>query len=175
MNWALHVLQRENCLSISRAKWRLTSLHCKEESNYVFPEIKLRGLVLNFHIHTYVSDLYIPRTVHLFCCSQIGRPIAGRYKLLGTEAAQFPFWEFFPSFRYSIFTVCLSDQHFSFRHVPKGRDKMINFSPENDGLSLFILGGHVMFNDTLRMTKQFEVILLFPSLIFVILHFWASN
>jgi hypothetical protein len=36
--------------------------HCKEDSNYVFPEIKLRGLVPNFNIHTSVSDLYIPRT-----------------------------------------------------------------------------------------------------------------
>jgi hypothetical protein len=36
-------------------------MHCKEDSNYVFPEIKLRGLVPNFHIHTSVSDLYIPR------------------------------------------------------------------------------------------------------------------
>jgi hypothetical protein len=32
---------------------------CKEDSNYVFLEIKLRGLVPSFHIS--VSDLYIPR------------------------------------------------------------------------------------------------------------------
>jgi hypothetical protein len=36
-------------------------MHCKEDSNYVFLEIKLRGLVPSFHIHTSVSDLYIPR------------------------------------------------------------------------------------------------------------------
>jgi hypothetical protein len=36
-------------------------MHCKEDSNYVFPEIKQRGLVLNCHIHISVSDLYIPR------------------------------------------------------------------------------------------------------------------
>jgi hypothetical protein len=35
--------------------------HCKEDSKYVFPEIKLRGLVPNFRIHTSVSDLFIPR------------------------------------------------------------------------------------------------------------------
>jgi hypothetical protein len=35
--------------------------HCKEDSNFVFLEIKLRGLVPNFYIHTSVSDLYIPR------------------------------------------------------------------------------------------------------------------
>ncbi len=38
----------------------LRRLHCKEDSNYVFPEIKLRGLRPNFHIHVSVSDLYIP-------------------------------------------------------------------------------------------------------------------
>ncbi len=36
-------------------------LHCKEDLNYVFPDIKLRGFVPNFHIHTFVSNLYIPR------------------------------------------------------------------------------------------------------------------
>ncbi len=36
-------------------------MHGKEDSNYVLVEIKLRGLVPNFHIHTSVSDLYIPR------------------------------------------------------------------------------------------------------------------
>jgi hypothetical protein len=35
--------------------------HCKEDWNYVFPEIKLRGPVPNFHIHMSVSDLYISR------------------------------------------------------------------------------------------------------------------
>ncbi len=41
--------------------------HCKEDSNYVFPETKLCGLVPNFHIHTSVSDLYIPihRSTHI--------------------------------------------------------------------------------------------------------------
>jgi hypothetical protein len=36
-------------------------LHCKVDSNYVLPEIKLRGLVPNFHFHISVSYLYIPR------------------------------------------------------------------------------------------------------------------
>jgi hypothetical protein len=35
--------------------------HCKEDSKYLFPEIKLRGLVPNFRIHTFVSELFIPR------------------------------------------------------------------------------------------------------------------
>jgi hypothetical protein len=44
-------------------------LHCKVNSNYVFTEIKLRGLVLSFHFHTSVSDLYIPRigTRGIYC------------------------------------------------------------------------------------------------------------
>ncbi len=33
------------------ARW-----HCKEDPNYAFPEIKLRGLVPNFHIYTSVSS-----------------------------------------------------------------------------------------------------------------------
>jgi hypothetical protein len=35
-------------------------LHCKEDPVYVFPEMKLRGLVPNFHVCVSVSDLYIP-------------------------------------------------------------------------------------------------------------------
>jgi hypothetical protein len=35
-------------------------LHCKQDLIDLFPEIKLCGLVPNFHIHVTVSDLYIP-------------------------------------------------------------------------------------------------------------------
>jgi hypothetical protein len=35
-------------------------LHCNESPIYVFPEMELRGLSPNFHIHVSVSDLYIP-------------------------------------------------------------------------------------------------------------------
>ncbi len=35
-------------------------MHCKKDPIYVFPEIILRGLGLNFYIHISVSDLYIP-------------------------------------------------------------------------------------------------------------------
>jgi hypothetical protein len=35
-------------------------LPCQEDPIYVFPEMKLRGFVPNFHIHVSVSDLYIP-------------------------------------------------------------------------------------------------------------------
>jgi hypothetical protein len=37
-------------------------LHCTEDPIYIFPEMKLRGLVPNSCIHVSGSDLYIPRT-----------------------------------------------------------------------------------------------------------------
>jgi hypothetical protein len=52
-------------------------LDCKEEPIYVFPEMKLRGLVPNFHIYASVSDLYIPTIGPSIFCSKIGRPIVG--------------------------------------------------------------------------------------------------
>jgi hypothetical protein len=42
-----------------------------------------RCLSPNIHIYVSVSDLYIfPRSVHLFSCSRIDRPISGIYKSL---------------------------------------------------------------------------------------------
>jgi hypothetical protein len=35
--------------------------HCTENPIYVFPEMKLRGLIPNSYIHVPVSDLYSPR------------------------------------------------------------------------------------------------------------------
>jgi hypothetical protein len=34
----------------------LSALHCKQNLIYIFPEMKLRGLVSNFHMHVSVSD-----------------------------------------------------------------------------------------------------------------------
>jgi hypothetical protein len=45
--------------------------HCKQDLIYVFPEMKLYGLVPNFS-----------RLGHLFCCNKIGGPIVGMYKSL---------------------------------------------------------------------------------------------
>ncbi len=42
----------------------------------------------NFHIHVYVSDLYIPRSVYLFSCKGIGRSITGIYKSLTETCMQ---------------------------------------------------------------------------------------
>ncbi len=40
--------------------WDLVIKHC-ENTIYVFPEMKLLGLVPNSYIHVSVSDFYIPR------------------------------------------------------------------------------------------------------------------
>ena len=39
---------------------RNNRLHCRQDRIYVFPEMKLSGLVPNFHTHVSVSNLYIP-------------------------------------------------------------------------------------------------------------------
>jgi hypothetical protein len=69
---------------------------------YVFLEKELRGLSPNIHIHVSVSDLYIPRIgPHIFLQqnSQTGPGnilIAHRHinVEIGTENAQFLFWEY---------------------------------------------------------------------------------
>ncbi len=47
------------CITQSLSK--CAGIHCAENPIYVFPEMKLRGLIPNFFIHVSVSDLYILR------------------------------------------------------------------------------------------------------------------
>jgi hypothetical protein len=56
--------------------------HYKKDPIYIFPELKLRSLIPNFHTYVSVSNLYITRPVHLSCYSKIGEPIVGIYKSL---------------------------------------------------------------------------------------------
>jgi|LakMenEpi03Aug12_release.lakeMendotaPanAssembly.Ray.scaffolds.fasta_scaffold673048_1 hypothetical protein len=85
-------------------------MHCTENPIYVFPEMKLSGLVPNSYIQVSVSNLYISESVCLFGCCKIGRLILGIYKLFtdtwklklgdntlqlcfgSKEAVQFHFW-----------------------------------------------------------------------------------
>jgi hypothetical protein len=56
------------------------TLHCKEDPIYLFPEMKLRILSPNFHIHISASDLYIPTIRRSVLLQKIGGPILGIYK-----------------------------------------------------------------------------------------------
>ncbi len=68
---------------ITRRHLSLQNPHCTKNSIYVFPEIKLRGLVPSSFSHVSVSDFYIfPGSVCLFGCRKIGRTILGIYKFL---------------------------------------------------------------------------------------------
>ncbi len=60
--------------------YKLITLQQKPHFCILFWE--LRGLGPNFHIHTSVSDLHIPRIGPHISCSRIGRSIVGIYKSL---------------------------------------------------------------------------------------------
>jgi hypothetical protein len=49
------------CEGLLSADLPMSLLHCFENPIYVFPGMKLRGLVPNSYIDVFVSDLYIPR------------------------------------------------------------------------------------------------------------------
>jgi hypothetical protein len=68
--------------------------------HFVFSKQNYNVLSPNFHIHVSVSNYIIPRSICLFCCSQIGKPILGIYKSLTDtcrnweRGPQFHFWEY---------------------------------------------------------------------------------
>ena len=59
-----------------------SSTHYKQDPIYVVPEMKLRGLVPNFHIHVSVRDLHIPTIGPPILLQQIGGATLGIYKSL---------------------------------------------------------------------------------------------
>jgi hypothetical protein len=67
--------------------------YCKKDPIYVLPEMKLRGLVPNFHFHESVSDLYIPTIVPPICCRNIDGPIVEIYKSLTYTVHECGNWE----------------------------------------------------------------------------------
>jgi hypothetical protein len=54
--------------------------HCTENPIYVFPEMKLHGLVPSSYSHVSVSDLYFPRIGLRIWLHQNTRRIQGTYK-----------------------------------------------------------------------------------------------
>jgi hypothetical protein len=56
--------------------------HCNGNSVYIFLFWEYRGLSPNFHIHVYVSDLYIPRSGPHISSSRKGRAFVGIYNSL---------------------------------------------------------------------------------------------
>jgi hypothetical protein len=81
--------------------------------------MKLRGLVPNFYIHVFVSDLYIPTIGLQMQFSKICGPIVGTYKSFTDTVHECRSWErghtvsflgiFVSNFRYSfIYTISFS-------------------------------------------------------------------
>jgi hypothetical protein len=62
--------------------WSSLQMHWTGKIGQMFPEMKLRGLILNFFIHVSVDDLHIPAIGPQTQYSKIGRPIVAIYKSL---------------------------------------------------------------------------------------------
>ncbi len=76
--------------------------HNTENLKQIFSEKKLLGVSHNFHIHVSVSDSYIPSSgLHILLQENMGTDFGNIHKSLtdmivelGTDAAQFLFWEY---------------------------------------------------------------------------------
>ncbi len=75
LHFLLQNLKQFRSYEVLEFKKDTMQMHCAENLNQIFPEMKLRGLSPNFYIHVSVSDLYIlpigPQTQY----SVIGGPI----------------------------------------------------------------------------------------------------
>ncbi len=70
---------RKWCIAFFSWPFQMKHIHSKKDPIYVIPEMKLRGLVLNFDIQVSVSDLYIS-TIGLSALleqSTVGGPMLG--------------------------------------------------------------------------------------------------
>ncbi len=87
MIFAVLFLLRNNVLLLEKRSIALTGFHTLQRQNaenlkQIFPEKEYRGLSPNFHIHVYVSELYISTMGLHFLLEEICGPILGIYKSL---------------------------------------------------------------------------------------------
>jgi hypothetical protein len=86
-------------------------MHCTENLKQIFPDMKLRDLVPNFHIHVSVSDLHIPTIGPQTQNSKIGGPIVEKLYINHLQIHESRIWKrgsavsflgiFVSNFRYS--------------------------------------------------------------------------
>jgi hypothetical protein len=77
----IFILKGENEYFLITLHQIYTVPHCKKNSIYVFLFWELCSLSLNFHIHVYVSDLYIPRIGPHISLQQNRQTYPGKIKI----------------------------------------------------------------------------------------------